>query len=677
MTTGKEHTNNLIKETSPYLLQHSHNPVNWYPWGDEALSKAISENKLLLISIGYSACHWCHVMEKESFMDKHVADLMNDNFVCIKVDREERPDIDQIYMAAVQIITRRGGWPLNCFALPDGSPVFGGTYFPKSQWTDILKNISELYNYDPEKIKTAARDLKKGIATSEIILNKQPKKDFNADNISGIIKDWKNSFDNTNGGITGAPKFPLPDNLNFLLEYYYYSGDNAILTFVQLTLDKMSDGGIYDHLDGGFARYSVDDHWHVPHFEKMLYDNAQLVSVYSKAYQLTKNKRYRHVVEETLGFIERRMTSPEGGFYSSLDADSEGEEGKYYIWNKEEIEKILGEKAPLFCDYYSISSSGNYEGKNILYRTEDTENIAKKYNLTINELEKNIVDSKSTVLKERNKRVIPGTDDKILTSWNALMIRGYVDAYRALGKKQYLDSAIKGITFLLDKVTKQDGRLNRNYKNGKSTINAFLDDYSFCVEALISLYQVTLDIKWLQQSDMFLQYVIDHFFDKQSGMFFYASNLDPGLAARKMELLDNVIPASNSSMAKNLFLAGKLFSREEYINMSKQMITNIHDHIAKNTSYFSNWAILYQWVVHDVYEVVITGEDVLSRIREICRYYLPNIIIAGSTGEENPEILKNRFIKGETNIYVCRNKVCDLPVKSTDEMLKLIGLKKT
>ena len=424
-------TNQLIHETSPYLLQHAHNPVNWYPWGKEALDKAQKENKLIIVSIGYAACHWCHVMEHESFENEEVAKYMNDNFVAIKVDREERPDIDQVYMNAVQLLTGSGGWPLNCIALPDGRPIYGGTYFPKIQWINMLTQVSDFVKQNPDKAEQQAKSLTQGVQSSEMIYLNTEEAKFTTDDLNSIFTTWKSNIDFKNGGYNRAPKFPLPAGYQFLLHYNYITEDADALKAVTTTLNKMADGGIYDQIGGGFSRYSTDAYWKVPHFEKMLYDNAQLVSLYSSAYQKTKDPKYKIIVTETLDFIQRELTSKEGGFYSSLDADSEGEEGKFYVWTKSELQKALGNKADLIIDYYNVTEKGNWENsQNILFKSATDKKIADKYNITERELTKRVLEAKKILLKERKKRIRPGLDDKILTSWNALMLKAYIDAYR-------------------------------------------------------------------------------------------------------------------------------------------------------------------------------------------------------------------------------------------------------
>lgn len=679
ITEMKQHkyTNNLINESSPYLLQHAHNPVNWHPWGEEALKKAKSENKLLLISIGYAACHWCHVMEKESFENEEIAKIMNEYFVCIKVDREERPDVDQIYMNAVQLITGSGGWPLNCFALPDGRPFYGGTYFRPEQWKEILFKIHQSYEKEPEKVKEYAENLKRGIADSEIIKVRKANNGFKMENLNSGYLNWTKHFDKINGGNIRTPKFPLPNSYQFLLQYYFYTQQKDALKHLLLTLDKMNDGGIYDHLGGGFARYSVDGYWKVPHFEKMLYDNGQLISLYAHAYQLTKKERYKKVVEETIEFVTRELMSPEFAFYSSLDADSEGEEGKFYVWTQDELNNLLDEKhVQIFSEFYSVKVKGNWEHSNILHRTKSINQILKKYNLKQDEFENIIINSKKKLLKERTKRVRPGLDDKVLASWNAIMLKGLVSAYEVFDEKDYLELAIKNASFIEDKLIKNDFRLDRNYKNGKSTINAFLDDYALTADAFIALYQVDFDEKWLNLAKSLVDYAVKYFYDESSGMFFYTSELGPKLITRKMELSDNVIPASNSVMANVLFILGKYYYDENYSEIAIQMLSNIRENLSTNIPYYSNWAMLMLSVINEPYEIAIVGNNSKKVKREFSKVYLPNTLFAGSKNSSDLEVLKNRYVKGKTMIYVCQENVCKQPVETVQEAIVLMNIRK-
>lgn len=674
-TTMEAHkyTNKLADESSPYLLQHAHNPVNWYPWGEEALNKAKDENKLILISIGYAACHWCHVMERESFEDEQVAVLMNEHFVCIKVDREERPDIDQIYMTAVQMMTGSGGWPLNCFALPDGRPVYGGTYFRKDQWKHVLTSLSEMYQSDKQKMLNVAADLSKGIIEAEVINYKVDAKEYSDKDLKEIVELWKPYFDNIEGGTDRAPKFPLPNSYEFLLNYSYFTSDKETLDHVYLTLNKMAKGGIYDQAGGGFARYSVDKYWKAPHFEKMLYDNGQLVSLYSKAYQLSKNEDYKRVVYHTIEFLERELRSSEGAFYSSLDADSEGEEGKFYVWNKKELDELLGEDSKLYCEYYQVNAQGNWEhNKNILQRSDNEEKIAEKYHLSIDELITKIELLNSNVLKVRAGRIRPGLDDKILASWNGLMLKGLADAYRAFNEPAFLQTAIKNAEFISHMMIDNEFRIWRNYKNGKANINGFLDDYAFVIDGFIALYQATFDEKWLNLAKNLTDYTLIHFHDDKSGMFFYTSDLDPKLIARKMEINDNVIPGSNSAMAKNLYYLGHFFYNDHYIEIASQMLHIVKDDIKRSGAYYSNWGILLTHFVYDLKEIAIVGQSATEFRKDFDKKYLPQCLFAGSTLNSRIPILEERLQSGKTTIYVCENRVCKLPVYKVDDAISEI-----
>ena len=674
MKEDHPYTNALIHESSPYLLQHAHNPVNWYPWGEAALQKAKAENKMLIISIGYAACHWCHVMEHESFEDVEVAKIMNEHFICIKVDREERPDVDQVYMAAAQLITGSGGWPLNAIALADGRPFYAGTYFPKAKWINMLEYFADMQKKDPAALEKSAAQVTSGIHLVENVSFKEEGKTFLPADLDKQFDSMKPNLDFKKGGANRAPKFPMPSNWEYLLHYNYVSKNEEALQAVTVTLDNMAFGGIYDHLEGGFARYSTDVDWHVPHFEKMLYDNSQLVSLYALAYQRTKNPLYKKVVYETLEFIEHELTSPEGAFYSSLDADSEGEEGKYYVWTKDEIDKVLGTDAAVFAAYYNITNPGNWEhGKNILLRHEADEAVAKNLNLSVSDLNKKIDAGKQKLMKIRGTRVKPGLDDKILSSWNALMLKGYAKAYRVFGDEAFLQAAITNANFLLQHAISKNGEMTRNYKMGKSSINALLDDYAFTIAAFIELYQASFDEKWLTEANTLTAYALEHFFDPKSKMFFYTHNQHSNLISRKMEVADNVIPSSNSEMAKNLFLLGHFLYNEDYISKAKQMLVNVADDVQRNIYFYANWGILQAWFTSPLYEVAITGDDCKNKRQQFDQHYLPNVILLGSKAESKLALLENKLITGKTMIYVCRDKTCKLPVMEVDKALEQIG----
>ncbi len=668
-------TNKLIDENSPYLIQHAHNPVNWYPWGEEALQKAKDEDKLILISIGYSACHWCHVMEHESFENEDIAKVMNDNFICIKVDREERPDIDNTYMTAVQLIAGSGGWPLNCFALPDGRPVYGGTYFRPNDWKKMLLSLSKSYKLDKNRFIKSAENIHAGIKQSEFSFKNLSNQEFIFDQYNTAINKLKSNFDYNEGGFNRAPKFPMPVFWEFLNEYVYFSKDKNIKKHLILTLDKIANGGIYDHLEGGFSRYSVDAKWKVPHFEKMLYDNAQMLSLYSNAYKQTEKKLYKKVVIETISYLENNMISEDNAFYSSYDADSEGVEGKYYVWTKKEIDSLLGKNSNLFCDYYNVKKTGNWEdGKNILH-IKDVKNNLKKYNISENEIEKIINTSKQILLKERAKRIKPGLDDKSITSWNALAISGYLDAYQTFNNNKYLVQAERTAEFILNKMLTKKYSLKRSYKNKNSKINGFLDDYSFTIEAFIKLFQETGNEKYLLISKHLTDYVITHFYDNESAMFFYTSNNDKVITVRQKEVSDNVIPASNSSMANNLNILALFFLENRYSEIARKMTANIQKNTIANLNYFANWASLSMYYSKPSYELVIIGDNFTKFQKELRKKLRPDIIYAGTKNESNIPIFKDRYKKDETLIYVCKNNVCNQPVNSVKEALVLLNVK--
>jgi uncharacterized protein YyaL (SSP411 family) len=666
-------TNNLIHESSPYLLQHAHNPVNWYAWGPEALDKARKENKMLLISVGYAACHWCHVMEHESYEDTAVANIMNANFVCIKVDREERPDVDQVYMNAAYLISGSGGWPLNAFAMPDGKPFYAGTYFPKERWIQVLNYFSDLYKNDKQKLQEQADSISRGIRDIENVPMNNNSILFSTSDLNELFSTVSKNIDIEKGGTKGTMKFPMPSIWEFLLQYHYLTGNKDALQIAETTLNNMAYGGIYDQVGGGFARYATDPDWHAPHFEKMLYDNGQLVSLYSHAFQLTQNPLYKQIVYETIAFIKRELTSSEGGFYSSLDADSEGEEGKFYVWSEDEIKEILGDDAAIFNDYFGITKKGNWEpAKNIPDINKGDEHTAKKFNFSSDRFNEKINELKLRILNARAKRVRPGTDDKILTSWNALMTKGLLDAYKAFGDSDFLHTAKSNIDFLLNNITTKDNGLYRNFKGGKATIPAFLDDYAFMISALIDYYEVSFDTAYLQKANEFVQYTEQHFFDKASGMFLYTDDQHSNLIARKMEVSDNVIPSSNSEMAKNLLLLGLYFENKNYEDQAAQLVKNVIDDIKRTPAYYSNWAQALALQIKEPYEIAIVGSKWREKLTEFQQHYLPNTIYLGGSVEGNLSLLQNKLVEGKTMIYVCENKTCQRPVEKVEDALKQI-----
>jgi uncharacterized protein YyaL (SSP411 family) len=669
--------NRLANSSSPYLLQHANNPVDWYPWGPEALQKAKDENKLLLVSIGYSACHWCHVMEHESFEDEGVAAVMNEHFVCIKVDREERPDVDQIYMSAVQLMTGRGGWPLNCICLPDQRPIYGGTYFPKNDWVSLLFNLADFYQQKPQEAEDYAVRLTDGIKQYESVNFIEHQPEYKKTDIELIVSNWKKHFDLKEGGTGRAPKFPMPNNWQFLMRYAHLMQDESVALAVKLTLHKMAYGGIYDHIGGGFARYSVDGRWHVPHFEKMLYDNGQLVSLYAEAYTWQHNELYHEVVKETVTFVERELMSPEGGFYSALDADSEGVEGKFYTFNKAELDNLLGDHADIFNAYYHVTDAGNWEEEetNVLYRKESDELLARQYNLSLPELRNIINTCKETVFNDRSKRIRPALDNKVLASWNGLMLKGLCDAYRAFDEPKYLELALKNARFLQDNMITANHRLIRIYKSGINQQSgphiAFLDDYANVIDALIALYEVTFDIHWLNLAKQLTQQAVSHYYSTAEGIFFYTAEDDEQLIARKSEIMDGVIPSSNSVMAMNLKKLSLFYANQQFEDIAAQLLRNLMPYMAKYGSAYSNWANLLLLEVAGINEVAITGPEAEAMRWEMEQQYVPHKIILGGVQESLP-LLQQR-INQENRIFVCKNKTCGLPVTSVTDALKQIN----
>jgi uncharacterized protein YyaL (SSP411 family) len=667
----EKYTNALIHESSPYLLQHAHNPVNWVSWSDDAFEQAKHQNKMILVSVGYSACHWCHVMEHECFEDEEVAALMNKFFICIKVDREERPDVDQVYMAAVQLMTQKGGWPLNCFTLADGRPIYGGTYFPKEQWMHILKSLQHTFINDKDKVEEYAEHLHEGIKNSELIKEAKKVELFSEEKLHELVLRWSRNFDSMEGGDSRAPKFPLPNNYEFLLHYGVKYQNEKVLNHVELTLDKMAMGGIYDQVGGGFSRYSVDMLWKVPHFEKMLYDNGQLLGLYSEAYKYFKKPLYKRIVFQTIAWLQNEMLTKDGAFYSALDADSEGDEGKFYCWDKEEMRKVLGDDFNWVSDFYNLNQRGYWEEeKYIPLRTESDKSFAQKMNWSSEEFEINISRINQKLVDERSHRIRPGTDDKCLTSWNAMAIKGLCAAYSAFGEEEFLHLAIKNARWIVKSQLTNDGKLFRTYKNGKSTIDGFLEDYAHVISAFIGLYEVTFDSDWLENAIQLTEITVEEFQDEKSKMFFFTSN-STQLIARKMELNDNVLPASNSVMAHNLFRLSHLYYNESYTKIAQQMLTNVYDGMGMYGSSYSNWGSLLLNIVNDYYQVSIIGNESQQMSLDLQKNYLPNVLFAGGNDLSIP-VLADKKIDNETIIYVCYDGTCLAPSKSIEEVIRIV-----
>ena len=672
--TEKKFTNALIGEKSPYLLQHAHNPVNWFPWNEDSINKAKKEDKLMLVSVGYSACHWCHVMEHECFQDEEVAKVMNDNFICIKVDREERPDIDQVYMSAVQMMTGHGGWPLNCFTLSNGKPLYGGTYFPKKDWINVMQNLVDIWKNKRAKALEYADELTNGLKHVEKLDFNKEENNFSIELLHHAVAKWKNSFDSEKGGLNRSPKFPMPNNWLFLLRYSHLTGKKEIEAFVNTTLQAMANGGIYDHAGGGFARYSTDADWKVPHFEKMLYDNAQLISLYAEAHRATGNPFYKKIAEETITFVEREFYCHSGGFYSALDADSEGQEGKFYVWKEDELRKIFNEyDYKLFAAVFSVDENGYWEDENyILLRSVPLSVVAMRNNLKIEELEVKIACWKSILVEERSKRVRPSLDAKILASWNALMIKAYTDAYAAFGNKTFKDKAVASLKFFIAAFENPQGGIFHSRKNDQSYVNGFLEDYAFAADAAIAVFLIDARQDWLDFALTLINFSFDKFYDDHTGMFYFTSSDDPALVIRKAEISDNVIPASNSVMARNLFLLYRITGSSHYRLCSERMLNNMKHELIPYVSAYSNWALLLMEMVSHPAELVITGENAEVKYHEFMKRYRPNVQAGFCTVESPFSIFKSRFVAGKTLFYVCRNQSCNLPVETIESVSKLL-----
>ncbi len=678
-------TNRLAKETSPYLLQHAHNPVDWFPWSEEALQKSKSEDKPILVSIGYSACHWCHVMEHESFEDEETAALMNEHFVCIKIDREERPDLDHIYMDAVQAMTGSGGWPLNVFLTPDKKPFYGGTYFPplaafnRPSWKDVLISISKSFNEKKHEINAQAENLVEHLSKSNSFgINKLNESDedfnavFNKKNLDLIFENIMKSADTKDGGFGKAPKFPQTFTIQFLLHYYYFTQNEIALKQACLSLDKIIYGGINDQAGGGFARYSTDAEWLAPHFEKMLYDNALLITVLSEAYLLTKNNLYRDTIIETMEFIKRELLSPEGGFYSALDADSEGEEGKYYVWSKKEIDAILKEDAELFCAFYNVTENGNWEGKNILRVLISADDFSKQHNISETDLLIRLRKSKQILLEQREKRIHPQLDDKILLSWNALMNIACSKAYAASGNDEYKELAINNMQFLLKSFAgKGEHLFNHTYKKGESKFPAFLDDYSFLIAALIQLQEITGDTNYLSKAKAITEFVINNFSEEETGFFFYTHKNQEDIIIRKKEVHDGAVPSGNSVMGFNLLYLSTIFDKPLWKKRAIQISSLLSNAIIKYPSSFAIWATIIQSVSYIIPEIVLIGENLTKIKREFFSNFIPYKIFQSATqGNNEFPLLQGKLIGEKPLIYLCRDYSCEPPVTEIDALMQ-------
>ena len=695
-------SNKLISESSPYLLQHAHNPVNWYPWGDEALQRATKEDKPILVSIGYSACHWCHVMEKESFENEDTAKLMNENFINIKIDREERPDLDNIYMDAVQAISGSGGWPLNVFLTPEKKPFYGGTYFPpqrafnRASWKEVLIGVSQLFKDKRTEVEAQADELLQHIGRNNLmqpknILDVDQDNQFTKERTADIFDNIMKQADKTWGGFGNAPKFPQTFTINYLLRYYHYTKNNKVpgdskspdtlttseeaLQQACLSLDKMIQGGIYDQIGGGFARYSTDAEWLAPHFEKMLYDNALLISTLCDAYQITKNENYKNTIEHTLSFIQEELTNKNGGFYSALDADSEGVEGKYYVWSYEEINKILGSEAKLFFEYYNVTPEGNWEHTNILRVLVPLSQFCIKKNIEEKIVQEQIRSSAKKLLKHRANRIKPLLDDKILLSWNAMMITALCKASSALGNKFYKEKAVRAYEFLLSKfkVNENNYELHHTYKNDIAKYPGFLDDYACLIEASIQLQEITSDNKYLEYAKSFTEYVMENFESSDKHVFFYTNKNQKDVVVRKKEIYDGAVPSGNSIMVKNLFYLSLIYNKTEWQQRGANGIIQLLDLIAKHPTSFGNWACIFIDEVAQINEIAITGKG-FEKIRDqLLSFFIPNKVLQSTETEtDDYPLLAQKGISAEPMIYLCRNYACQSPVNNVNTIVNQI-----
>ena len=675
--------NRLADETSPYLLQHAGNPVDWHPWGKEALKLAETLDRPILLSIGYSACHWCHVMERESFENEAIAGLMNERFVNIKVDREERPEVDAIYMNYVQMTTGSGGWPLTVFLTPGGVPFFGGTYFPPDDhfgrpgFPRVLESAAAAFRDRREDLERMAPEIVSRLrSTSEL---KTPREDLSPVLLEEAASQIARSFDSRHGGFGSAPKFPQSMGLGFLIRHHSRTGSQQSLEMVESTLKKMARGGLYDHLGGGFHRYSVDDQWLVPHFEKMLYDNALLARVYLEAFQVTKSSFFRRVVTETLDFVLREMTDPEGGFYSALDADSEGEEGRFYVWSKEEVEQELGPEADVFCDYYDVSEGGNFEGVNILHPRADLGKLAGRHGISESDLGKGLSRSRLKLLEKREKRVRPGLDSKILTAWNGLMLKAFSTAGFVVGSSRYLEAAARNAEFLVRELIVEN-RLQRTWKDGRARLNGYLDDYAATVEGFLALFEASADRRWLELAEELVDQTIELFWDDAGSSFFFTTHDHEELIVRHKEYMDNATPSGNSTCCMNLQRLGYLLDRPHYLELAKRQLEHLGSGFAKHPLAFSNWLQALDFHFGPVTEVVILGdagvEDplvVLLRDR-----FLPSrVIVRVSEETPSPELeqavplVRGKKRQGNrTTVYLCQDSVCTPPVTDPPDLAR-------
>lgn len=670
--------NHLIDESSPYLLQHAYNPVNWYPWSDEAIELAKAQDKPIFLSIGYAACHWCHVMEEESFENEAIAKLLNDNFISIKVDREQRPDLDQIYMAATVAINGSGGWPMSVFLTPDLEPFYAGTYFPpvdrygRPGFSTIITKLGEAFRNDRDNIEKHAKSLVERLSSGSGQTGKKPELDKSL--IENSARLLMGNYDNVNGGFGGAPKFPHASELAYLLKVYSKNNDESILEAVEFSLQSMARGGIYDQIGGGFHRYSTDAKWLVPHFEKMLYDNGMLAVTYSDAYKITHNKFYKNIVEETLDFLVREMQDSTGGFYSSLDADSEGEEGTYYVWKKSEIDRILGEGSNLFCQYYNITNNGNFENStNIPNINSASENIGKQFGLDVREIKSLITDSKKILFGQRQNRIRPFTDDKILTSWNGLAISGLSKGYQITGNNKYKEAALQAARFIKENLF-EDNRLYHSYRHGNRMEKQFLEDYAYLIQGLIDLYEISYDYKWIKFAKQLGNNAINLFSD-ESGNLYLAPKDQDNLFMRPKDVADGAIPAPGSILIQSMIKLAEITGDKDLSKYIDKFISALAGQMNRMPTGMISAISAYNDLVSDKVEIILVGqnnrEEFITAIYD--NYVANSILVVSDRGEENIDLLEGRQSNGKTVAYLCKNFTCNLPANTPEELTRQLN----
>jgi uncharacterized protein YyaL (SSP411 family) len=681
-------SNRLKYESSPYLLQHAANPVDWYPWGEEAFAKAMQEQKPVLVSIGYSACHWCHVMEHESFENETVAAFMNEHFINIKVDREEHPDVDHLYMDALQAMTGAGGWPLNMFVTPDRKPFYGGTYFPpksmygRSSWMEVLDAIHKAWHEKPEEIALQAGQMVQHLQQASLLGTGPATGGQDPQLIHTIAANLVQQADKVYGGFGGAPKFPATGSIQFLLEYYYFHKESnpdlaaEALKHGLFSLDKMIEGGIYDQVGGGFARYATDNDWLIPHFEKMLYDNALLISVLCDAYRITSGKRYKKVIEETISFCRRElMAAGEGGFYCALDADSEGVEGKFYTWTGEQWQELMHEEHPAIAAYFGITREGNWEHTNILSASIPLPDLLQQYGLSEADWEQLLADAKQRLFRKREERVRPGTDDKILLSWNALMNAALVKASIVLEQQEYLVFAEKHIQWLLDVFASEEAGLWHVYKNGNARITAKLDDYAYLINALLSVASATGNEGYIRKAELFTLWVQEHFVQEQKSFFYFSSDTQQDIVVRKVELYDGATPAANSIMMENLWILGNLTERSAWLEQSEGMMRGMMQTVMRYPVSFSRWAVFIQRYNKGYKQLIISGPEAIPLLQGWERYYCPELFVMATNDRYSPvAAFQAKYIEGRTLLYVCEKFSCRQPLDSIEALAKELGI---